>query len=135
MSACRKCGKAIVFAVVDNKEGKPPSRMPLDPVPTADGNVAVNRDVTGRLIGHVLSKGEEPLGYQRLFMPHFATCEKRETPPPAETPSNPGAKQEPSGVTFLDQWRKARSANAAAKRGRRGKRAAAQTYLGHRRNP
>lgn len=55
-------------------------RMPLDPDPHPDGNVAVV-DSPGRRIAIVLTKDElveaRELG-RDLFMPHHATCEKVE---------------------------------------------------------
>ena len=112
MSTCRKCQKTIVFAVVSNRDGRPPSRMPLDPVPSEDGNVAVYRDAAGGLVGRVLGKGEKAAGYQRLFMPHFATCKPQDVAEPASLPP---------GVTSLAKWRKAASGHAAARRNRRGR--------------
>ena len=121
MTMCRRCGQAIVFALVTNKEGRPPSRMPLNPTPDPAGNVAVNRDVTGGLTGHVLSKGQQALGYQRLYLPHAASCR-----PVADA-------QPPPGVAFLDQYRAAKSAQAKDGRRRRGKRRTTiQDYLGYR---
>jgi hypothetical protein len=135
LTACNACSEPVVFATVSNKEGRPPSSMPLNPNPDPDGNVAAYRDATGRLVGRMVGKGGEHLGYERLMMPHFATCGKRTEPSPAETPSNRGAKQERPGVTSLDQWRNAAAGNAKAKRKRRGKRADIRTYLGFRKNP
>lgn len=66
-AACAGCGKPILWAVTDNAK-----RMPLDPEPDPDGNVAVWQD-TGRRC-RVLLKGEQPTAYERLYMPHWATC-------------------------------------------------------------
>lgn len=124
LATCRECGRPIVFARVSNKTGRPPGRMPLNPDPDPDGNVAVYRDAAGALVARVVGKGGPCLGYERLMMPHFATCEKRAAPSPAGTPSNEGAKQEPPGVTSLDAWRKALAARGRAARNRRGRRQA-----------
>ena len=116
-STCRACSKPVVFATVGNKEGLLPSSMPLNPDPDPDGNVAVYRDAAGRLVGRVVGKGGGHLGYERLMMPHFATCDKRGEEFHGDvTP----------GVTSIDDWRKARSAHAKAKRSRRGTRPAPQ---------
>ena len=112
MGYCRECRQPILFATVTNKEGRPPSRMPLDPDPDPAGNVAVYRDETRRLVGRVLGKDARPAGYERLFMPHFATCPKRKEAAPVTPP----------GVTSLGEWRKARAAHAKGKRNQRGKR-------------
>lgn len=106
---CRRCGRPVIFAIVSNKQGKPRSRMPLDPKPDPGGNVAVMQDVTGTLVGRVLGKSAA-LGYEAVHMPHFpgTTCKLPEPVPV------------PEGVTFIDAWRKARAASGKAKR-RRGK--------------
>jgi hypothetical protein len=118
LAVCRKCGKPITFAVVANNAGKPPSRMPLDPTPNPDGNVAVYKDATGSLVGRVVGKGGDHLGYERLMMPHFATCPERE----AGAAKGQLPETRPEGVTFLAEFRKAKSAQAKAKRNRRGRR-------------
>ena len=109
---CRRCGRPVIFAVVSNKQGKPHSRMPLDPKPDPGGNVAVMQDVTGTLVGRVLGKSAA-LGYETVHMPHFPTTTCK-LPEPALVPA-------PEGVTFLDAWRTARAANAKGKRNRRGR--------------
>lgn len=124
MSTCRECQQPILFAVVSNREGRAPSRMPLDPRPDPAGNVACYRDGTGRLLGRVLGKGQERAGYERVYMPHFATC------PARQKPAEP-----PPGVTGLEEWKRARSAHAKAQRNGRGLRRGVQQYLGFRRNP
>lgn len=68
------CREPIVLAVVSNNEGKPPSRMPLNPEPDPAGNVACYHDETGRLRGRVLVSGQEPSPHETRYMPHFATC-------------------------------------------------------------
>jgi hypothetical protein len=69
---CTRCGKPVIFAVVSNKQGRPRSRMPLDPRPDPGGNVAVMQDVTGTLVGRVLGKAVA-MGYEAVHMPHFPT--------------------------------------------------------------
>lgn len=51
--------------------------MPLNPRPDPAGNVAAYRDGTGRWCARVLHKDEQPAGWQRRYMPHFATCPAR----------------------------------------------------------
>jgi hypothetical protein len=92
--------------------------MPLDPRPNADGNVAVYKDATGSLVGRVVGKGGDHLGYERLMMPHFATCPERD----AGAAKGQLPETRPEGVTFLAEFRKAKSAQAKAKRQRRGRR-------------
>ena len=114
---CRECGKPVVFARVSNKTGKPPGSMPLNPDPDPGGNVAVYKDVTGRLVARVVGKGGPCLGYEQLMMPHFATCEKRDTS--LKSGSKTGTSP---GVTSLDAWREALAARGRAARNRRGRR-------------
>ncbi|GAA0189681.1 hypothetical protein GCM10008944_01370 [Cytobacillus oceanisediminis] len=69
MSRARCCRRPVKYVLLPT--GK---RMPVDPVPDEDGNVAA-RLVGRQLTGHVLRRGEDvPDGWQR-FMPHQALCE------------------------------------------------------------
>ncbi|GAA2364819.1 hypothetical protein [Streptomyces carpaticus] len=72
-STCRSCAAPIIWAVTPRQQ-----RMPLDALPDPSGNVAVHRDVAGRLRARVVS-GERPTleGSERLHMPHFASCPAR----------------------------------------------------------
>lgn len=107
-SICRACGKPIIFAVVGNKEARRPSRMPLDPQPDPEGNVAVYRDASRRLTGRVLGKDDAPLGYERLMMPHFATCTGRGSKGSGKvTPIKPP--ELPENVTSLSRWKQAQA--------------------------
>lgn len=124
MRTCRECGKPVLFAIVSNRQGKPPSRMPLDPRPDPAGNVACYRDGTGAMVGRVLGKGEEKTGYERMWMPHFATCARRQKAAP-----------QPEGVTGLDEWKRARAEHGKGQRNRRGRRPGGQRYLGYTRPP
>jgi hypothetical protein len=125
MSYCRECQQPILFAVVSNKQGKPPSRMPLNHKPDPAGNVACYRDGTGTMVGRVLGKGQERVGYERVYMPHFATCAKRAGKASANMPADM-----PPGVTGLDEWKRARTEQAKGRRNRRGRPAGGQRYLG-----
>lgn len=87
MSVCRQCERDIIFAVTAG--GK---RMPLDPAPSPDGNVAVYRDHLGRLNARVLVRGVEPEPYEKRAMPHFASC-------PGRAPERPVSR--PDGVAVL----------------------------------
>ena len=60
---CSTCGARMVWVVTD--KGK---RMPLDPEPTADGNVVRTGEQTVRY----LTAGEAWTGLR--FTSHFATC-------------------------------------------------------------
>ena len=99
LSRCRQCGEPIIFALVGNQQGKPASRMPLNPAPDPAGNVACYRNAAYTLVGRVLGK-KQALGYERVYMPHFATCKK----PVGKRPENSPAEPTPKGVTSLNEW-------------------------------
>ena len=71
LAECRDCADPIVFAQLDTG-----SRIPLNPLPHAAGNVAV-RLVGGSLYGYVVA-GDKPYrpDHDRM-MPHAATCRSR----------------------------------------------------------
>lgn len=64
------CGRQVLF--VATARGK---TMPVDVSENGDGNVAVYRNASGALVGRVLGKDDEPKAYERLYMPHWATCQ------------------------------------------------------------
>ena len=70
MSDCRSCGQAIRW--VQTEKGRP---MPLDFMPTPDGNVTIETNESGR--GPVVKVWGDPTaipaGRQR-FVSHFVTC-------------------------------------------------------------
>jgi hypothetical protein len=118
-ATCRQCRQPVLFVVVSNKEGRPPSRMPVDPAPDPAGNVAVHKDVTGTLVGRVLGNSA-PLGYERVHMPHFPTTTCQPVHPQVEEARR--AAELPEGVTQIAAWKKARAAHAATRRTARGRR-------------
>ena len=80
-AGCDKCHAPVLWALTPLNK-----RMPLNPAPDPGGNVAAYRDGTGRLRCRVLRKDEQPAGYERRYMPHFATCPAcaKERPQPAK---------------------------------------------------
>lgn len=82
---CRDCGSPMVF-ITNQATGR---RIPCDPHPDRRGNVAATYGPAGGLIGRVLTKTQPaPLGDERLYMPHKATCAavrrtSKPDPPPA----------------------------------------------------
>lgn len=71
-STCRRCHAPIEWAIT--LLGK---RMPLDAGEPADperANVARWIDGDGVIRARALARGERPAAYERLAMPHFATC-------------------------------------------------------------
>lgn len=70
----RSCRGEMIFAMTGG--GK---TMPLDSTPNPDGNVAVYRHEDGYLSCRVVTDGVLKPG-ERMYMPHFATCEARPQP-------------------------------------------------------
>lgn len=95
---CQHCAEPIVFAIT--AAGR---RQPLNPDPDPAGNVAVLRDATGTLRARVPSPDLPLMGYERLHMPHAATC-TRTRRRPAASPSLP------AGVVDLATYRTRRKA-------------------------
>lgn len=94
-SWCPGCLATVTWAVT--RAGK---RMPLNPSPDPGGNQAAYRDGTGRWLTRQLRKDEEPLGYERRYMPHAATCTsapRRVRTDPAVLPPNVIPFRRPSG--------------------------------------
>lgn len=70
MTLCTKCKKPVRWVYTESGR-----RMPLDPIPTADGNIVYWGEGTDRV--RVLKKADEDdlflSGLQR-YKSHFATC-------------------------------------------------------------
>lgn len=64
---CKHCNRMVAWCRSEN--GNP---IPLDPDPTDTGNIVVAYQ-DGKLVGHVLHKGETP-GDGVVYISHFATC-------------------------------------------------------------
>ena len=78
---CSQCYRPVIWATTVYERP-----IPLDPDPDPDGNQAVMRDGTGALRTRQLKKNQEPADFERLHMPHAATCAARRAP--ARLPSN-----------------------------------------------
>jgi hypothetical protein len=74
LARCDPCGARITFITIRKRDGKP-ARMVLNHAPDPAGNVAV-RQVSGKPLGRVLTKGQQPDPDEQLYMPHHATCPK-----------------------------------------------------------
>lgn len=71
---CELCQSEVLWGRTV-KNGK---AIPIDPVPSDEGNLAMFRDATGRLNVRAV-KPDEPLRpLEKRVMPHFATCPKAE---------------------------------------------------------
>lgn len=73
MAECKRCHAEILFAWTEKNH-----RMPIDPQPREDGNLATYRDHTGRLKCRVISADYPIQPFERHAMPHFATCSEPE---------------------------------------------------------
>jgi hypothetical protein len=83
-AACKDCGARVVFV----KMIYTGSRLPVDPIPVADGNVSA-RLVGNNLHGFVISK-EHPHGLPNVrYAAHYGTCPDRPAPkpPPPKPPA------------------------------------------------
>ncbi|MFD3835350.1 hypothetical protein ACFWWC_03710 [Streptomyces sp. NPDC058642] len=91
---CRDCRRPVLWTTTE--AGK---RLAVDPEPNPAGNAGVWRDGTGAVRSRRPSE-ELPLnGWERLHMPHVATCPAR-----TEQLALPGAL--PAGVTSLAEHRR-----------------------------
>lgn len=79
---CRSCGARVVFV----KMTYTGARLPVDPIPVADGNVCARR-IGNNLHGWVIST-EHPAGPGvTRYAAHFGTCADK--PAPVEKPDPP----------------------------------------------
>lgn len=79
--ACEACGARIVFVKMTYTGG----RVPVDPIPVADGNVSA-RLIGSSLHGYVISV-EHPHGLPNTrYAAHFGTCPDRPAPKPKPEP-------------------------------------------------
>jgi hypothetical protein len=84
--ACLGCRQPVMWAVTANSK-----RLALNPTPDPAGNQAAYKDGAGILRTRQLKDGQDPLAYERRYMPHVATCGKtpvRGTPAPKVLPPN-----------------------------------------------
>jgi hypothetical protein len=76
---CRRCHASV--RVTTAAGGK---TFLVDPDPHPDGNTAVYRDAGGTLRSRRVTKDQPALRWERVMMPHAATCKPKpkEDPPP-----------------------------------------------------
>lgn len=74
---CGDCQQPVIWALTA-ANGK---WISLDPEPDPGGNQAAYRDETRTLRTRQLGKNSEPLGYERRYMIHRATCPALQPPP------------------------------------------------------
>ncbi|WP_053208299.1 hypothetical protein [Jiangella muralis] len=100
---CSLCGADVVWAIT--AAGK---RQPLNATPDPAGNVAAHRDGTGTRRARAVVPDRPLMGFERLYMPHAATCAGG-LPNTPRTPTPPRAL--PIGVADMNAYR-ARKARA-----------------------
>ncbi|WP_433916904.1 hypothetical protein [Streptomyces sp. NBC_01744] len=94
-SICADCRREVLWTVTES--GK---RLAVDPDPDPTGNAAVYRDGLGAYRSRRPSEDLPLMGYERLHVPHVATCpDRRGTPAPARSASLP------PGVSDLAAYR------------------------------
>ncbi|MFE0727905.1 hypothetical protein ACFW2X_06575 [Streptomyces antibioticus] len=87
---CRDCHRPVLWTTTE--AGK---KLAVDPTPNPAGNTAVWRDGTGALRSRRPTPDLPLTGWERLHMPHVATCPNR-----VQQLTLPGAL--PPGVASLD---------------------------------
>lgn len=80
-SVCQQCGQRVVFV----KMTYTGNRLPVDPIPVADGNVCV-RLIGNNHHGYVISAEHPVLPGWTRFAAHHATCPDRPAPKPKPEP-------------------------------------------------
>lgn len=99
---CPQCGSPVLWTVTE--AGK---RLLVDAEPHPEGNAAVYRDGTGTHRSRRPSDELPLMGWERLHMPHVATCPGRRRPARAPAPARPGVL--PPGVSDLSAYRRKRT--------------------------
>jgi hypothetical protein len=83
-ATCDDCGARVVFVKM-TATGK---RVPVDPIPVADGNVCA-RIIGNQLHGYVVSKDKPAERPFNRYAAHFGTCPDRPRPEPKAAPEPP----------------------------------------------
>lgn len=68
MSRCRSCGQTIIWARSQSND----RWMPLDPMPTSEGNVTLDDGVARVRVG--VDRDYELKQRGQLYFAHFVTC-------------------------------------------------------------
>ncbi|MGA5496684.1 hypothetical protein ACPCSP_20215 [Streptomyces cinereoruber] len=96
---CGRCGLDVLWTVTEAG-----NRLAVDATPNEQGNAAVRRDGTGTYRSRRPSDELPLMGWERLHMPHVATCE-----PSRRTPAPVRRGPLPPGVLDLSAYRQKRS--------------------------
>lgn len=74
---CRRCQRPVIVARTELRQ----RWFALDPRPDPEGNQVAWQDSDGTWRTRQLSPGADaPWGYERVFMPHVATCPAQQEP-------------------------------------------------------
>ncbi|MFE4796167.1 hypothetical protein ACFRFL_13885 [Streptomyces sp. NPDC056708] len=95
-SICADCHREVLWTVTD--AGK---RLAVDPDPDGTGNTAVYRDGTGTTRSRRPSEELPLMGWERVHVPHIATCTRRRGAPALARPATL-----PPGVSDLSAYRR-----------------------------
>lgn len=87
---CPACHRPVLFTSTQPGATTPGGkRLAVDRQPDPAGNTAVRRDGTGRYVSRRVTEARPLLGYERLHMPHPATCpNQQQTQLPLQLPKN-----------------------------------------------
>ncbi|MGW3735197.1 hypothetical protein [Streptomyces sp. NPDC005148] len=93
-SICADCHREVLWTVTESGR-----RLAVDPEPDPAGNAAVYRDGLGAHRSRRPSEDLPLMGYERLHVPHVATCQRRRQTSPTRPRSLP------PGVSDLTAYR------------------------------
>lgn len=96
LSTCAQCLREVLWTLAD--AGK---RLAVDPVPDPQGNTAVYRDGAGTYRSRRPSDELPLMAWERLHVPHVATCPGR-----TRTPARTRPEGLPDGVSDLSAYRR-----------------------------
>ncbi|MFE3378802.1 hypothetical protein [Streptomyces anulatus] len=94
MPTCGDCRRPVLWTIT--QAGK---RLAVDPQPDPEGNAAVYRDGAGTYRSRRPSAEMPLMGWERLHVPHLATCQGR-------TPARVRPEPLPPGVVDLSAYRR-----------------------------
>lgn len=72
LARCRRCCRPVHWTVTASG-----ARLAVDPEPSEQGNTAVYRDGAGTARSRRPTRELPVLSYERLYVPHMATCGAR----------------------------------------------------------
>ncbi|WP_433445676.1 hypothetical protein [Nonomuraea sp. CA-141351] len=99
--ACGRCGADVRWTTT-----MAGARLLVDAEPNPDGNTAVWTEATGTVRSRRISAEMPARPWERVMMPHVATCQgaARQEPLPIPTP-HPAPIPDPPNVIRLDRYR------------------------------